>query len=138
MLRSAAFLALVVAAAAGCGPVGPRRCHLEGKVTHGGEPVPSGLIRFEPDLTKGNDGPVGYAEIKDGRYTTATAGNKGALQGPIVAYVTGGPAPDPRVEFPQLWLTNFHTTLTLEPSRGVTIFDIDVPKHPTQTKRLKP
>lgn len=126
----AAVVALAIATAvAGCGPGGPQRFHLEGRVTYGGEPVPSGVIRFEPDSTKGNGGPVGHAAIKDGRYTTFTAGSKGSLQGPLVAYLTGGPAPDPKVEFPQMWFADYRTTLTLEPSWGVTTFDIDVPKN---------
>lgn len=124
----AVFVLAIATAVTGCGPAGPKRFHLEGKVTYGGEPVPSGLIRFEPDATRGNAGPVGYAAIQNGHYTTATAGSKGSLEGPIVAYMTGGPAPDPKVEFPTLWFVDYRTTLTLEPSRGVTIFDIDVPK----------
>jgi hypothetical protein len=60
---------------------GPQRFHVEGKVTFDGKPVPSGTIRFEPDSTKGNTGPVGYAAIIDGRYTTATEGSKGSLRG---------------------------------------------------------
>jgi len=112
---------------AGCGPLGPARYQLEGQVTFDGRPVPNGLIRFEPDGTQGNSGPVGYAAIKDGRYSTTTAGSKGSLQGPIVAYLTGGPAPDPTVEFPQLWFIDYRTTLTLEPQWGTTTFDVDVP-----------
>ena len=92
-----------------------------------GNPESGAVFRFEPDGTQGNGGPVGYAAIKDGRYSTTTAGSKGSLQGPIVAYLTGGPAPDPKVEFPQLWFIDYRTTFTLEPRRGTTTFDIDVP-----------
>jgi len=120
--------ALAVVGTAGCGSNGPRRYHLEGRVTFGGELVPNGLIRFEPDSSQGNAGPVGYAAIKDGRYTTAEKGSQGALKGPIVAYMTGGPAADPKVEFPTLWFIEYRTTLMLDPSRGVTTFDVDVPK----------
>jgi hypothetical protein len=118
----------------GCGQRGPTRFHLEGKVTFDGQPVPSGLIRFEPDSTKGNTGPVGYAAIKHGRYTTATDGSKGSLNGPIVAFLTGGPAPDPKVEFPKMWFVDYSTTLTLEPKSGATTFDIDVPKETAKPK----
>lgn len=129
MHRHAAVILLTIAAMlTGCGPAGPKRFHLEGRVTHDGQRVPSGIIRFEPDSTQGNTGPVGYAAIKDGRYTTATEGSRGSLKGPIVAYMTGGPAPDPKVEFPKMWFEDYRTTLTLEPSGGVTTFDIDVPK----------
>jgi len=112
---------------AGCGPSGPPRYQLEGSVTFNGKPVPSGLIRFEADTTRGNSGPVGYAAIKDGRYATATQGSKGALKGPLVAIMTGGPAPDPKVELPKMWFEDHHTTIDLDPASGVTRYDFDVP-----------
>jgi len=111
----------------GCGPSGPRRFQLEGSVTFDGKPVPSGVIRFEPDASRGNRGPVGYAAIEDGRYTTATHGHKGALQGPLVVYMTGGPAPEPNVEFPVLWFVDHRTTIELDPEASVSNFDFDVP-----------
>ena len=119
--------------ATGCGSNGPRRYHLEGNVTFDGEPLPRGLIRFEPDSTQGNIGPVGYAAIMSGSYSTKNLG-KGVLKGPLVAYLTGGPAPDPKIEFPKMWFTEYRTTLTLEPSRGVTAFDVAVPKHAPKSK----
>lgn len=96
-------------------------------MTFAGRPVPSGLIRFEPDASRGNHGPVGYAPITDGRYTTATDGSKGALEGPLVAIMTGGPAPDPQVEFPKMWFEEYRTTIDLDSPRGVTRYDFDVP-----------
>jgi len=131
-VSACAFMAVLFAT--GCGSNGPQRLHLEGKVTFGGEPVPNGLIRFEPDSTQGNAGPVGYAAIKDGRYTTAEKGSKGALKGPIVAYMTGGPAADPKVEFPKMWFIDYRTTLTLEQKSGVTTFDFDVPNQAPKPK----
>jgi hypothetical protein len=126
--RHAAFFMLAIAAAlAGCQPAGPARYQINGKVTFAGKPVPSGLIRFEPDASQGNHGPVGYAAIKDGRYTTDTKGCKGALEGPLVVYMTGGPAPDPKVEMPTMWFTEYETAITLEPKRGLARFDFDVP-----------
>ncbi len=132
--RWIAALLVVVVSFSGCGPRGPQRFQLEGKVTFDGKPVPSGTIRFEPDSTKGNTGPVGYTAIKDGRYTTAMEGSKGSLKGPIVAFLTGGPAPDPKVEFPKMWFIDYRTTLTVEQKSGVTTFDIDVPKEAPKPK----
>ena len=132
--RWIAALLTVVVSFSGCGPRGLQRFHLEGKVTFDGKPVPSGAIRFEPDSTKGNTGPVGYTAIKDGRYTTAMEGSKGSLKGPIVAFLTGGPAPDPKVEFPKMWFIDHRTTLTVEPKSGVTTFDFDVPKETPRPK----
>jgi hypothetical protein len=67
------------------------------------------------------------AAIIDDRYTTATQGSKGALAGPIVAIMTGGPAKDPNVEFPTMWFEDYRTTIDLDPARGVTTCDFDVP-----------
>lgn len=129
MLRHAALLILaIVAALAGCRPPGPARYQIEGTVTFDGKPVPSGLIRFEADTARGNSGPVGYAAIKDGRYTTATQGSKGALEGPLVAIMTGGPAPNPTVEFPVMWFSDYTTTFVLEPKGGTTTVDFDIPR----------
>jgi len=132
--RWIAALLVVVVSFSGCGPRGPQRFQLEGTVTFDGKPVPSGAIRFEPDSTKGNTGPVGYTAIKDGRYTTAMEGSKGSLKGPIVAFLTGGPAPDPKVEFPTMWFIDYRTTLTVEQKSGVTTFDLDVPKQAPKRK----
>lgn len=96
-------------------------------MTFAGRPVPNGLIRFEPDASRGNHGPVGYAPIINGRYTTATDGSKGALKGPLVAIMTGGPAPDPQVEFPKMWFEEHRATLDLDPKAHVSRFDFDVP-----------
>jgi len=132
--RWIAALLVVVATLFGCGPRGPQRFQFEGKVTFDGKPVPCGTIRFEPDSTKGNTGPVGYTAIKDGHYTTATEGSKGSLKGPIVAFLTGGPAPDPKVEFPKMWFIDYRTTLTVEQKAGVTTLDFDVPKQAPKPK----
>ncbi len=118
---------IIAAAFAGCGPRGPERFQLAGTVTFAGKPVPSGLIRFEPDASRGNHGPVGYAAIKDGRYTTDTKGCKGALEGPLVVFMTGGPAPDPKVEMPTMWFCDYASSITLEPKGGAATFDFDVP-----------
>ena len=133
-LRWIAALLVIVVSFSGCGPRGPQRFQLEGKVTFDGKPVPCGTIRFEPDSTKGNTGPVGYAAIIDGHYTTAMEGSKGSLKGPIVAFLTGGPAPDPKVEFPKMWFIDYRTTLTVEQKSVVKTFDIDVPKEAPKPK----
>jgi hypothetical protein len=100
--------ALVLSAVAGCGPAGPARHPVEGAVTYAGKPLPRGTIRFDPDGTKGNTGPVGMAEIVDGRYATKADGGRGPLQGPLFS--------DYRVE------------IKLEPSAsGPTQLDFDVP-----------
>ena len=86
--RSAvALLALVGLAFGGCG--GPTVYHVSGSVTHAGQPLPAGVIYFDPDYTNGNDGPQGYAHIKDGRYSTSAIGGAGVLGGPYLARIEG-------------------------------------------------
>lgn len=82
MLLAATFVA-------GCGgPAGPKRYRVRGEVTFQGDPIPAGMVVFEPDATQGNSGPQGFAPLTDGRYDTA-AGGKGAVGGPQVVRITG-------------------------------------------------
>jgi hypothetical protein len=82
-------------AVAGCG--GPSAVEVSGEITFDGKPLPAGRIYFNPDVTKGNDGPQGYAEIRDGKYDTRNGG-RGAWGGPTIAVIQGydgskGPTP---------------------------------------------
>ena len=81
--RVAALLCLV----AGCSSK-PELYHVSGTVTHDGQPVPAGEIKFEADVTKGHDGPQGFARIKDGKYDTSQRG-RGVLGGPYVIRIDG-------------------------------------------------
>jgi hypothetical protein len=106
---------LVACLALGCGGDGTYR--VSGKVTFKGQPVPAGKIYFMPDGSKGNTGPTGFADIKDGSYDTAATGGRGAPAGPVIIAVEGidpsGPPPkaDPsgdvttKVLFPRYELT---------------------------------
>jgi hypothetical protein len=71
----------------GCG--GETTYHLSGKVTFKGQPIPSGKIYFIPDTTKGNKGPTGYADIKDGNYDTAAKGGSGCVGGAMIIKIEG-------------------------------------------------
>jgi hypothetical protein len=59
-----------------------------GTVTFDGKPIPKGLIFFDPDVTKGGTGPQGFANILDGKFTTAVQG-KGVRGGAYVVRVNG-------------------------------------------------
>ena len=86
---SALLLAIAVATVAGCGNNGdPRQHNLSGTVTFAGKPIPAGSIVFEPDSAKGNSGPQGAADIRDGKYDTKATG-KGTLGGPYIVRITG-------------------------------------------------
>ncbi len=82
------LLAACCLAFAGCS-TGPKVYHVSGKVAFRGEPLPAGVIFFDPDSTKGNSGPQGYAAIKDGRYDTADLGGQGVGSGPYQARIDG-------------------------------------------------
>lgn len=71
----------------GCG--GVTRHDVSGKVTFRGAPLPAGVIYFDPDVTKKNTGPQGYAIIKDGDYSTAILNGKGTVGGPHIARIEG-------------------------------------------------
>jgi hypothetical protein len=91
--RPPLFLALAVLVLSsgllGCGgSKGPERFRVSGKVTFKGQPVPVGTIRFDPDPSKGNQGPQGSATIEDGRYDTAQGGH-GVVGGPHVVRISG-------------------------------------------------
>lgn len=82
----ASFLALV--SMMGC-QSGPRIYHVKGAVTFEGNPIPAGVIFFDPDVTKQNDGPQGFAFIKDGFYDTAEKGGKGVVGKAYLVRVQG-------------------------------------------------
>jgi hypothetical protein len=68
------MLAIVVCAAiAGCN--GDSLYDVKGTVSIGGEPVPAGVIWFDPHIAKANtNGPQDYAQIKDGKFDTRQNG----------------------------------------------------------------
>ncbi|UUO08642.1 hypothetical protein M4951_10065 [Blastopirellula sp. J2-11] len=59
----------------------PGLIEVTGNVTFNGQPVSGGMIYFEPDVRAGNNGPQGFAEIIDGRYSTLKGG-RGVKSGP--------------------------------------------------------
>lgn len=66
----------------------PRTCHVRGTVTYGGQPIPVGVITFEPDPAEGGSGPQGFAEIVDGRFNTTQSG-RGTTGGAQIVVVSG-------------------------------------------------
>lgn len=86
LICSSLFLLTVFVA--GCGERPPTLYHVSGSVTFNGKPVPAGSVLFEPDTTKGNTGPAGFAKIKDGKYDTRDGG-RGTIGGPHIVRITG-------------------------------------------------
>src|SRR5262249_48251480 len=64
-----------------------------GEAKCGGEPIPHGEVLFTPDGEKGNSGPQGIAQIRDGRYDTSSSDGKGIAGGPTVIRSTGFSGP---------------------------------------------
>ncbi len=124
-----AVLAICLLVAPGCGEPKVPRYNLSGTVTYEGKPVPAGRILFEPDIRKGNDGPQGYSDIKDGKYGTDRFG-KGAVSGPLVVTIIGTTGQDAteanmlgRPLFPR-----YQTTIDL-PKEAIE-YDFEVPSGP--------
>lgn len=91
MKNSAAALFMIAGSlvfVAGCGESGPDTYHVKGTVTYKGAPIPTGSITFTP--AKGNTGPAGYADIKDGKFDTSGEGrNRGTVGGPHRVTIIG-------------------------------------------------
>jgi hypothetical protein len=83
--------ALLCCLVVGCGGKGHR---VSGKVTFNGQPVPAGKIFFIPDASKGNSGPTGYADIRDGSYDTSAKGGRGTDNGGAVIVAIEGYDPN--------------------------------------------
>ena len=73
---------------AGCGPSGPPRYDLSGKVMYDGELVPAGRVILEPDSSAGNRGPRSVALIQEGQYQTQP--REGVLGGAYRVMIYGG------------------------------------------------
>lgn len=75
----------------GCGGSGDsiQRFDVSGAVTFDSQPVASGTVLFEPDAGKGNRGPAGFAQIREGKFDTALGGT-GVVGGPHVVRISGG------------------------------------------------
>ncbi|WP_145262099.1 hypothetical protein [Calycomorphotria hydatis] len=74
-------------AASGCGKGGPAQYAIHGQITYKGEPVPSGLIRFQPDKEAGNDWKSRATPILNGKYTLSSS--NGVIGGPYEVIVFG-------------------------------------------------
>lgn len=81
-------LATILLGLSSCSGKPSGRVDVWGTVKFKDKLVPAGLIVMNPDLSKGNDGPQGMAEIRDGRFDTRKL-DKGAPSGPVVFMIDG-------------------------------------------------
>lgn len=107
--------------AAGCGgDAGPKRHRVSGEATFDGTPIPHGDVLFSPDASKGNSGPQGIAQIRDGKFDTDGEDGKGVAGGPTIVRITGLSGPGGKLlceyDFP------------LELPREDSVQKLDVPK----------
>jgi hypothetical protein len=79
----AACAALGLTLFVGCGE---KTHQVRGTITWQGQPVPVGVVQFEPSKDLG-DAPTGFAVIKDGRFATEPL--RGCLPGPHIARIKG-------------------------------------------------
>jgi hypothetical protein len=86
LLVRTAVLGFLAAAIAGCG--GERLYNVSGTATYDDKPIPAGIIYFDPDPMKGGNGRQGFANIIDGKYTTAENG-RGVAPGAYIIRITG-------------------------------------------------
>jgi len=81
-------IALGMVGLASCGRPQAVQIEVSGTVTYEGQPVPAGVVYFEPTVEAGMTAPTGFAIIRDGRFRTDRVHRPGP--GPYVARVTGG------------------------------------------------
>ena len=115
---------LAILAAPGCDR-GPILFQVTGQVTFGGKPLPAGVIYFDPDYMKKNDGPQGYAHIKDGQFSTRAVGGRGVIGGPHLARIEGFDG-QPASELPmgRPLFTNFSQPIDLPKADTQVTFDV--------------
>jgi hypothetical protein len=118
-LAAVAGLALMLA---GCGD-GTQRVRVSGQVTFQGKPVKYGNLVFEPDQSRGNRGPQGYARISDGMYDTNNAGT-GPCPGPQVVYIEGYPELDGGAPRKSRLVFKHRTTADLSGKTATVDFDV--------------
>jgi hypothetical protein len=113
---SFAFLALT-----GCSQE-EKLYQVSGSVTHGGKPIPKGVISFVPR----EDGPQGFANIWDGKYDTAKEG-KGVRGGTYDIRVNGFDGKEANeAPFGQALFPEYNGTKDLPQADST--YDLDVPK----------
>lgn len=142
---SIACAVLIGFASSGCGSSGadegPTRFDVSGTVTFNGAPVPAGTVLFQPDTSRGNDGPQGVATIFDGKFNTTEAGGRGTVGGPMVIQITGLSSNEPDPENPLKPIPQLFTDYEIrqELPKQETTLDFQVPKEAARTaQRGKP
>jgi hypothetical protein len=87
------------------------------------------MIVFEPDPAKGNSGPQGRADIKDGKFDTRLS-DKGVTPGAQVVRITGGDGanPEPFTPFGKLLFEEHVVRTDVSKDRPPLQFDVPTQK----------
>jgi hypothetical protein len=126
----AAVVVMAAAVIIGCANDGPKRYRVSGEAKCDGQPIPHGDVLFTPDGSKGNSGPQGIAQIREGKYDTRATDGKGIAGGPTVIRVTGLTGPGGRL------LCEYE--MPVELPRADSTHHIDVPKKGAAKSAKKP
>jgi hypothetical protein len=119
--RSSLVIGFAACALVGCSADnGPKRFRVSGDAKFDGQPIVYGDVLFTPDGSKGNAGPQGIAQIRNGKFDTAAPDGKGIAGGPTVIRVTGLTGPGGKV------VCEYEMKTDLPRADGT--FDINVPK----------
>lgn len=122
---SFALLGSVFLCGCGGGEKGPEKYHVSGLVAYNGKPINAGEVIFIPNNALGTTGPVGRAQIVDGKYDTRLKGNAPAIAGHLIVEVTGYAPPDPQAETTKLLFENYK--MEIEMPAESKVLNIDVP-----------
>jgi hypothetical protein len=128
MIHRCAALAVVLGFLGGCGSSDGRN-PVTGTVTYDGHPLRYGTIQFDPDTKKGNKGPQGSAEIRDGHY--ATAPGFGPVAGPHIVRITGWSAGPEAGMLPPPIVSEYETTVEIPVGGGP--LDLAIPLVPKKS-----
>jgi hypothetical protein len=112
------ILPLLLWASSGCSNSSGRQ-NISGQVTYNGKPVPYGTVYFDPDSSKGNNGPQGVGEIRDGKYRNKPG--FGPFVGPHNVRIIGSESErsDQRLPFGE-----YKTSVDIQPGQSKLDFDI--------------
>lgn len=135
MPRSLLPVALVFLA--GCGE--DKLYDVAGTVTHGGDPLPAGVVWFDPDPNHPGQPPQGFAYVKDGKYDTTDRG-RGVKPGAYLVRVEGFDGkPGNELPLGKPLFTDFSEKREFAAAPGKIALDLTVPRaDKSQPKGEKP
>ena len=122
-IRHATACLIILAGLIAIGCTNKKQHHVAGKVLYKGEPLPAGVIWFDP--APSNDAPQGYAIIKNGEYSTAKEGGRGVIGGAYIVRIEGFDGkPDNELPLGKALFTDYQKNLDLPKADSTQDFEI--------------